>query len=94
MTKKKVVKEKTSPFSKGYGAVRQRVGKGSRYTMSCFNCEYYYQSEEDEEELCQNTDVLPYDMVVSEGNVYCNQWSMTRREDSVKGILKKKRGSV
>lgn len=69
-------------FSRGYDPVRQRVAKGSKYTMSCYNCEYYYQEFGDKEEVCQNPNVLKYDMVVTPTNIYCNRWKMCKRRKS------------
>ena len=85
-------------FTKGYDAVRERVAKGSRYTMSCYNCEYFYQDFGDKEEVCQNSGVLKYDMVVTPTNIYCNKWKMTKRQSktsfkggaSINGFKKKK----
>lgn len=79
-------------FNVGYGKVRSRVKKGSKYTMSCFNCEYYYQSIGDTEEVCQNEDVLKFDMVQTDYSIYCNQWCISKRQEenkSVKSIFKK-----
>ena len=84
-----VTKEKPRLFSKGYSEVRRRVEKGSRFTMSCYNCDYYYQAVGDQEEVCQNPDVLKYDMVITETSIYCNRWKMCRRTQSVKGMFKK-----
>ena len=81
--------EKKSMFTKGYSDVRQRVEKGSRFTMSCYNCDFYYQASGDKEEVCQNPDVLKYDMVVTDTSIYCNRWKLCRRTQSVKSIFKK-----
>lgn len=89
-------------FNRGYSELNDRLEKRSRYTMSCFNCDYFYQTAEDEEEVCQNPTVLKYDMVVSENNVYCNQWTnckdkvekekrRSKETTSVKSIFKKRR---
>ena len=78
-------------FNRGYSPVRKRVSKGSKYTMSCYNCDFYYQAEGDSTECCQNPNVLEYDMVVTESSIYCNQWRMCARETSVKKIFKKQR---
>lgn len=84
---------KNKLFSRGYGAVRSRVEKGSRYTMSCFNCDYFYQAVGDKEEVCQNPNVLKYDMVITETSIYCNQWVISKRSQkatsSVKGLFKR-----
>ena len=87
--KEEVIRAKSSLFTKGYGAVRSRVKKGSRFTMSCYNCDYFYQASGDKEEVCQNPDVLKYDMVVTETSIYCNRWEISRRTQSVKSIFKR-----
>ena len=61
-------------FSRGYKEVREKVAKGSKYIMSCFNCAYYYQDYSDKEEMCQNPNVLKYDMVYTATSIYCTQW--------------------
>lgn len=82
---------KSSLFSRGFNDVRSRVERGSRFTMSCYNCEYFYQASGDKEEVCQNPDVLKYDMVITESSIYCNHWELVKREQSVRGMFKKKR---
>lgn len=85
-------------FDRGYKAVRERVSKGSKYTMSCYNCEYFYQGLSDKEEVCQNPNVLKYDMVVTATNIYCNRWRISSRSNtttfkkgvSLNGYKKKK----
>lgn len=67
-------KQKRPLFSRGYGECRERLSHNPYYTRSCFNCAYYYQSFGDKEEVCQNTDVLEYDMVVEGNNIYCVKW--------------------
>ena len=81
---------KASLFTRGYGEVRQKVEKGSRFTMSCYNCEHFYQAVGDKEEVCQNPDVLKYDMVITETSIYCNRWELTKRKQSVKSMFKKR----
>ena len=82
---------KASLFTKGYSEVRHKVEKGSRFTMSCYNCEHFYQASGDKEEVCQNPDVLKYDMVITETSIYCNRWELVKRKQSVKNMFKKKR---
>lgn len=67
-------------FTRGFSEVREKVSKGSRYTMSCYNCEYYYQDEDDTAEMCQNPEVLQYDMVVTPTNIYCNRWKPVQKK--------------
>lgn len=69
-------------FTKGYKTVRDRISNGSKYTMSCYNCNYFYQDFDDTEEVCQNPEVLKYDMVVTPTNIYCNRWRITNRKES------------
>ena len=76
-------KKPHSMFTVGYSEVRKRVSKGSKYTMSCYNCNYFYQSEEDTEEVCQNLDVLSFDMIITDTTVYCNRWEISQRGKDV-----------
>ena len=87
--------EKSSVFNRGFKEVRQRVEKGSRFTMSCYNCDYYYQAVGDKTEVCQNPEVLKFDMVVTETSIYCTKWKLSNRvtdspTKSVKGLFKKR----
>ena len=61
-------------FSRGYGEVRNKVAKGSKYIMCCQNCRFFSKEKGDTEELCQNDSVLSYDIVTSENSVYCLKW--------------------
>lgn len=79
-------KDKESLFSTGFGGVRSKVAKGSKYTMSCYNCAYFYQTGTDTQEVCQNNNVLPYDMVVTENNIYCGKWSPCNKPESVNSV--------
>lgn len=88
-SQKKKSQKKTPVFSKGYSELRNRMSKGSKYTMSCYNCQFYYQSEGDDTEMCQNPDVLKYDMVITETNIYCNRWQLVHRTETAKSIFRK-----
>lgn len=61
-------------FSRGYDVSRDLVQKNPYYLRSCFNCQYYMQDSGDTEEVCQNPDVISYDMVVEGNRVYCLKW--------------------
>lgn len=61
-------------FTRGYKESRERLAKNSYYTRSCFNCDCYFQASGDKEEVCQNPNVLQFDMVVTDNNVYCIHW--------------------
>lgn len=77
-----------SVFSRGYKECRDRLSKNSTFTRSCFNCDYYYQASGDKEEVCQNVEVLEYDMVVTSNNISCLKW----KHENKKNSLFKKRG--
>ena len=79
-------------FSRGYQESRERLSKNSYYTRSCFNCDFYYQASGDKEEVCQNPDVIPYDMVVSENNVYCLKWQPSSTNKTEQQSLFKRSG--
>ena len=76
-------------FSRGYKECRDKLSKNSKYTRSCFNCHYYFQASGDKEEVCQNTNVLEYDMVVSDNSIYCLRW---KPSSSNKDSMFKKNG--
>ena len=82
------LKENDLPFVKGYSPIRRLVERSSRYIRTCYNCEYFYQAVGDDEEVCQNEHVLKYDMIFTEGAVYCNQWRLSARKTSAKTLFK------
>ena len=63
-----------SMFTRGYGDCREKVSKNPKYARSCFNCADYYQASGDKEEVCQNPNVIPYDMVITDTQIYCVNW--------------------
>ena len=84
-------KKKNKPiFTRGYQESRERLSNYPYYSRSCFNCEHYYQGSGDKEEVCQNDDVLEYDMIVEGNNVYCLKWQQCSKNSGA--IFKKKRG--
>ena len=87
--KKEVVPEQPL-FGRGFGAMRTRLNKKSRYTMSCYNCHHFYQAPGDKTEVCQNLDVLKFDMVVTETSIFCNRWELVHRAESVDTMFKKR----
>ena len=76
-------------FGRGYGEVREKISKVSKYTMSCFNCEYYFKDIMDDDEMCQNKRVVKYDMVVTDNNICCNLWELSHRVTHAKTLFKK-----
>lgn len=85
-------KKSNSPIiSRGYSLAREKAVKSTKFLKSCYNCECYYQTEEDTEEVCQNPNVLPYDMVITPTNIYCSLWKLSSRpskEPKVEGVTK------
>lgn len=65
---------KRPKFTHGYNESRGRMEKNSYYSRSCFNCAYYFQAHGDREEVCQNNEVIEYDMIVDGNNIYCLKW--------------------
>lgn len=77
-------------FSRGYDLVRDKMSKGSQYVRSCYNCDYFYKAEGDKEELCQNSDVLQYDMSITDNNICCIKWKPYKpRIKNRKSLFKK-----
>ena len=76
-------------FTRGYKESRDRLSKNSYYTRSCFNCDCYFQASGDKEEVCQNPNVLQYDMVVTENNVYCVHWKPSSSKTEQQTLFKK-----
>lgn len=66
-------------FTRGYKEVKEKINKNVRFNRSCDNCDFFYMSKDDEEEVCQNLSVLPYDVSVDEnGRTYCSYWKYSR----------------
>ncbi len=41
-------------FNRGYKESREKVKKSAKFTRSCFNCDFYFKTMSDKEEVCQN----------------------------------------
>lgn len=79
-------------FERGFDPVRDKLKKRSPFVMSCYNCDYYYQAMGDDRELCQNDQVLQYDMVISNNNICCHRWKPATHKEEVKPKSKIKLG--
>lgn len=90
------MKEKKSIFTRGYDESRKRMQKNSYYSRSCFNCAYFYHMHGDSGEVCQNNEVLEYDMIVDGNNIYCLKWkpSSSIKNDSQKLFKKSGRARL
>lgn len=78
-------------FSRGYDKVRDKVSKGGKYIMCCQNCNFFRKETGDEEEVCQNPDVLQYDIIITENSVYCLKWQPYKFTTRKKSLFKQKR---
>lgn len=68
-------------FKRGYEVSRERIRTSPRFAMSCFNCNHYFQGEGDIEEVCQNNEVLEFDMVVEGNNIFCAYWQQCKSKN-------------
>ena len=88
-------KSKNRPiFTRGYQESRERLLKNPYYSRSCFNCAYYFQASGDKEEVCQNQEVLQYDMVVTDNNVYCVKWRASSSVKSEQSLFRRNGRSI
>lgn len=85
-------KQRRPIFTRGYSESREKVSKSAMFTRSCFNCEYFYQAVGDKEEVCQNTNVLKFDMVFDNNTMYCVHWTQSKRTKGETSLFKKKLG--
>lgn len=79
-------------FTRGYKDSRERLAKNPHFSRSCSNCDFYFQAVGDKTECCQNPNVLKFDMVFSENNVYCVHWNQSKRVKSDTTLFKTKTG--
>lgn len=83
-------RKKPKKYSRGYEEVTRRIlSKPSKFNMSCFNCQFFYQGVGDETEVCQNPSVLKYDMIITDNNIYCRFWKLIKKTNKNKGLFKK-----
>lgn len=78
-------------FSRGYSDSRNKVKKAVKFMRSCFNCDFFYKTMSDKEEVCQNPNVTQFDLVVEDNNAYCCFWKQSGRE-SEDSLFKKGTG--
>lgn len=86
------MKQKKEILTRGYKPIRDKIKKNSRYVRSCFNCLHYYQAVGDKEEVCQNPNVVEYDMVYEKNLVFCLHWKPSF--DTSEGKFFKNRRSI
>lgn len=84
--------KKKPVLSRGYNESRQRMEKNSYYSRSCFNCAYFFQDRRDKDEVCQNNEVIEYDMIVDGNNVYCLKWKPSSKAVTKEQALFKRSG--
>lgn len=78
-------------FTRGFEETRKKVLSNPYYIRSCFNCIYYYKIPFDEEEMCQNSDVISYDMLITNNNICCLKWTPIKNDKDT-SIFHKKTG--
>lgn len=61
-------------ITRGYDFVRGEVTDRPKIYRSCDNCQFYERTDKDESEVCQNYNVLEYDIVVDGNRTYCGYW--------------------
>lgn len=61
-------------LKRGFKPIREQIHAKSRYMRDCNNCRHFYQAPFDEEELCQNQQVLEFDICTDKDRVYCCYW--------------------
>ena len=61
-------------LKRGFNHVREQIQSKSRYLRDCNNCRFFYQAPFDEEELCQNEQVLAFDICTDNQRIYCCYW--------------------
>lgn len=75
-------------FSKGYKDSREKVKRSAKFTRSCFNCDYFYKTMSDKEEVCQNPNVTQFDLVTEENNIFCCYWRQSERKEDSNSLFK------
>lgn len=75
-------------FSKGYKDSREKVKRSAKFTRSCFNCDYFYKTMSDKEEVCQNPNVTQFDLVTEENNIFCCYWIQSERKEDSNSLFK------
>ena len=75
-------------FSKGYKDSREKIKRSAKFTRSCFNCDYFYKTMSDKEEVCQNPNVTQFDLVTEENNIFCCYWRQSERKEDSNSLFK------
>lgn len=81
--KSKKGNKKLPIFQKGYGFVRKKMNEFHRGLMSCQTCNYFYQGDNDEYEVCHNSNVTEWDMVNAETRTFCSLWQPVNGKNEV-----------
>lgn len=71
-------------LKRGFSPIREQIQSKSRYLRDCNNCRFFYQAPLDEEELCQNEQVLEFDICTDKDRVYCCYWLPNGDKESKK----------
>lgn len=83
---------KNQLFTRGFEENRKKILNNPYYIRSCFNCIYYYRTSKDTDEMCQNSNVISYDMLITKNNICCLKWTPIKNEKNTSSIFNKKSG--
>ena len=63
-------------FKRGYEVFHEQVDNSRNRVnfANCFSCKYFYEDFGDHEELCQNSEVLRFDVCRVGNRVFCSFW--------------------
>lgn len=73
----------SSIFKQGYKPIRKEMSKRHRGLMCCKTCNFFYQGENDEYDVCHNDNVTEWDMVEVEFGTTCSLWQPVNGENEV-----------
>lgn len=73
----------SSLFSQGYKSVREKMNGYHKGLMSCQTCNFFYQGEGDEYDVCHNDNVTEWDMVDVEFGTTCSLWQPVNGKNEV-----------
>ena len=70
-------------FQTGYKAVRKRMNEYRRGLMSCQTCNFFYQGENDDYDVCHNNNVTRFEVVETEFGTTCSLWQPVNDNNEV-----------
>lgn len=83
MSKKSEKENNKSLFQQGYKTVRKKMNEYHRGLMSCQTCNFFYQGENDDCEVCHNCFVTKWDIVDIEFGTTCSLWKPVNGKNEI-----------